>query len=215
MTALAGYLTNIYLTATTPIAFTDLALTDSGDHINFQAANNATQRYWDPDVVITVQTSPDGTTWTTITNYIARFCGGKITLPSALSGATPSVRVSGSYLPTSFLGNAKSIDLKIQEDIVDTTTFQNPPSPWKTKLSLLGDNDISISKWWIDTAFLGYLSHRCVLTVYPDAASTTAPNQRYECFAYLKGDSIKIAINAVTEETLDFTQSGSLNYYTN
>lgn len=213
MTALAGYVTNIYLSATSSLAFTNLALVDSGDHINFQAANNSAQRYWDRKVPIVVQTSPDGATWTTITNYQALFCGGRIELPSALSGATPSVRVSGNYKALSFLGYAKSVDLKPQIDIADITTFQNPPSPWKQKLALLGDNDISLSKWWIDTSLLAYLGNECVIVMYPNAASISKPNQRYECFALLKGDSIKFAINAVTEETLDFTMNESLNYY--
>jgi|SRR5579859_790502 len=213
MPALPGYLTNIYLSATSSTPFTNLMLVDSGDHINFQAANNNPQRYWDPTVALTVQTAPDGVTWTTITNYVALYCGGKITLPSALAGATPSVRVSGSYKAISFLGAAKSADLKTQADVADVTSFKNPPSPWKDKLTLLADADISLSKWWIDTTFIGYLDNLCVIAIYPNAASGTNPNQRYECYALMKGDSIKFAVNAVIEETLDFTISGSLNYY--
>jgi hypothetical protein len=214
MAALPGYVANIFITATSSSSFTNLVLVDSGDHQTFQAANTEGKRYWDPTVALTVQTTINGGgAWNTVTSYNVLYCGGRITLPSALTG-TPGVRVSGSYLPVSFLGNAKSIELKVQGEIVDITSFQSPPVPWKEKLFTLADVDIALSKWWVDTVFFAYLSQRCVIVAYSNVSpSSLTPNQRYEGFAYLKSEALKFVENNVDTEDLDFTTDGPFSYY--
>lgn len=209
MVALPGYLTQIYLSSSTSVPLTTIALTDSGDHTTFALSNTALNRYWDPAYPLTVQTSPDGTNWTSTTAYTARYCGGLITLSTALTGSAPGVQVSGRYFAVSFLGNAMSIDIKPQVDVIEQTSFTNPPSPWKTKLGGQAGSDISLSKWWVDTSFLGYFGNRLVIIAYSGAN----PNQRYECYAFIKDEAIKLVVNNADTDDLNFTADGQVYYY--
>jgi hypothetical protein len=212
MGALPGYLASVWLTPTTgSVAFTNLNLVDSGDHKTFNVTVNDAKRYWDPSVALTVQTAPDGSTWTTAnpSTYTVRYVNGQVVFASAVTGGTPSARVSaGNYFPLSFLGDAKSVNLKPQLDVQDVTTWQNPSVGWKTKLALLGDVDISLGKYWVDTTFLGYLGNRLVVVAY-DGEN---PNQRFECFAFMKDESIKIAAKDPIGDDISFVSDGAVYF---
>ena len=210
MGALAGYLAQFWLAAQPNITFTNLALTDSGDHKTFALSVSDPKRYWDPSASLTVQTAPDGSTWTTASpsTYVVQYVGGKVTFASVVTGGTPSARVSGKYLALNFLGDAKTIDIKTQSDLIDATVFTNPPNPWKVKVATLGDNDITLGKWYIDQTFLGYLGNRIVIAAY----NGRNPQQRLECFAFMKSESIKIAEKDLQSEDLDFTSDGAIYY---
>jgi hypothetical protein len=208
MAALAGYLASLYITGTTSVAFTNVAMTDSGDHKTF-TISDATKRYWDLTQPVTVQTAPDGVTWTTVTTgFTIQYVGGKVVFSAAITGATPSCRVSASYFAYSFLGNAKTVDITISNTTEDITTFVTPPSPWKTKLANLSEATIKIGKYWLDTSFMGYLGNRCVVVAYSGAN----PNQRYECYAFLKQDSMKLDVSKVVTEDLDFESDGAIYF---
>ena len=208
MAAIASYNAQLYITSMPSVSFSNIALTDAGDHKTFSISDQ-TKRYWDIAQTITVQTSPDGTTWSTVTSgFTIQYVGGKILFSSPVSGGTPSCRVSAYYMPYSFLGYAKNAEVTAQLGIEDVTAFQNPPSAWKTKLATIGETSIKLGKWWIDATFASYLQNRCVVSIYSGANS----NQRYECYAFLKQDSIKIAVDKVIEEELDFESDGTLYY---
>jgi hypothetical protein len=210
MTALPGYLAGIWLAVQPSITFTNLVLTDSGDHIHFSLSETDIHRYWDPDVALAVQTAPDGSTWTTAnpSTYTVQYVGGMITFASAVTGGTPSARVSGKYMALAFIGDAKTVDIKTQLDVMDSTVFTNPPVPWKTKVATLGDSDVSLGKWHVDTSYLGYLSQRLLLSLYNGRNA----QQRYECFALMKDDSIKISEKDLTSEDLSFTSDGAIYF---
>lgn len=210
MGALAGYLAGIWLAVQPSITFTNLALTDSGDHIHFSMSETDIHRYWDPTATLTVQTAPDGSTWTTAnpSTYTVQYVGGKIVFASAVTGGTPSARVSGKYMALAFIGDAKTVDIKAQLDVMDATVLTNPPSPWKTKVATLADSDISLGKWLIDTSYLGYLSQRLVLSLYNGRNA----QQRYECFAFMKDESIKISEKDLISEDLNFTSDGAVYF---
>lgn len=204
MAALAGYLAQLYITGITSISFTNVALTDSGDHKTF-TISDPTKRYWDIIQTITVQTSTDGSTWTTATSgFNIQYVGGKVVFAAPVTGATPSCRVSAFYFAYSFLGNAKTVDITIQNTIEDITTFTNPPVPWKVKQANLSEAAIKIGKYWIDASFAPYLANRCVVVAYSGAN----PNQRYECYAFLKQDGMKLDVSKVVIEDLDFEADG-------
>src|SRR5437660_1134421 len=131
MAPLPGYLASIWITPTSSTSFTNLNLVDSGDHKKFSVPVNDPKRYWDPKATLTVQTAPDGSTWSTATvgTYTVQYVNGTITFASVVSGGTPSARISvGSYFALSFLGDAKSVDVKPQIDVQDATVFTNPSS---------------------------------------------------------------------------------------
>ena len=210
MGALAGYLAGIWLAIQPSITFTNLALTDSGDHKTFSMSVSDIHRYWDPTAALTVQTAPDGSTWTTqpASAYTVQYVGGKVTFASVVTGATPSARVTGKYLALAFIGDAKTVDIKTQLDVMDSTVWTNPPVPWKTKVATLGDNDISLGKWWVDTSYLGYISNRLLLSMYNGRNA----QQRYECFAFMKTESIKITEKDLISDDLNFTSDGAIYF---
>ncbi|HEX3640201.1 MAG TPA: hypothetical protein VHV10_02805 [Ktedonobacteraceae bacterium] len=211
MAPLPGYLAGIWLTPTTSTSFTNLNLVDDGTHKVFTVPVNDPKRYWDPASALVVQTAPDGSTWTTATvgTYTVQYVNGKITFPSIVTGATPSCRISsGKYFALSFLGDAKSVDVKAAVDVMDATVFTNPPTAWKTKVATLADADITLAKWYLDITLFPYLSNRAVIAVYDGQNA----NQRLECFAFMKSESIKIAVKDLTSEDLDFTSDGPLYY---
>jgi len=211
MAPLPGYLASVWITPTSSTSFTNLNLVDSGDHKKFSVPVNDPKRYWDPAAAFVVQTAPDGSTWSTATvgTYTVQYVNGTVTFNSAVTGGTPSARISsGKYFALSFLGDAKSVNVKAQLDLHDATVFTNPPSPWKTKVATLADTDIALGKWWIDTTFLAYLGNRCVIVAY----NGQNVNQRYECFAFLKSESIKIAVKDLISDDLDFTSDGPLYF---
>lgn len=207
MAALAGFRASVYITSTPSLAFTNEAFTDAGDHKTY-TITNAAKRYWDNTQALTVQTAPDGVTWTTVTTgFTVNYCGGVVTFTNAVAGATPSVRVSGSYFPYSLFGDAKSVDLTTTLDILDVTTFSS--GGWKQKLASLVTAQYKLSRWWVDHFFVNALTNktRLVISVYTGANA----NQRYDAFAYLKGDGIKFDVKSAHEESLDFEVDGQLN----
>lgn len=208
MAALAGYKASVYITSTPSLAFTNEAFTDAGDHKTYTITNSA-KRYWDNTVALTVQTAPDGVTWTTVTTgFTVNFCGGVIVFTSAITGATPSVRVSGSYFPYSLFGDSKSVDLTISADVLDVTTFSS--GGWKQKLGSLADATYKLSRWWVDSFFLNAINNktRLVISTYSGANA----NQRYDAFAYIKSDGIKFDVKNAHDESIDFDVDGPITF---
>lgn len=207
MGALAGYKASLYATTTPSVAFTNEAFTDAGDHKNYTISNSV-KTFWDNATALTVQTSPDAIVWTTVTvGFTVNYCGGIITFASAVTGATPSCRVSGNYLPYSLVGDAKEVDVTVTLDILDSTSFNT--TGWKTKTASLVGAEMKVNKWWIDLFYVTALatSRRMVLSAYSGANA----NQRIQGFGYIKDDSLKVAINALVEESLTFDIDGVLS----
>lgn len=205
MVALAGYKAKIYATTTPSVAFTNEAFTDSGDHKTF-TITNAAKRYWDNTAALTIQTTTDGTTWTTTTAYVAQYCGGVIILNVALVGASPGVRASGSYLPYSTVGSATSVEISHMLDILDSTSFDD--GGWKTKVASLVGSEYKLSHWYIDTFFTDIITNktRFVLSAYSGANA----NQRYDAFGYIKSDSLKFAVKNLNSEDISFETDGQV-----
>lgn len=210
MSALAGYKANIYATTTPAVAMTNEATTDAGDHKTF-SITNAVKRYWDDTQAISVQTSPDGVTWTTVTSgFTIQYVGGTIVFTNAVTGATPSVRVSsGFYLPYSLIGTATSVDITHTIDILDSTTFSS--GGWKTKVASLVGSEYKFNRWWVDHFFVTALDlkTRFVLSAYSGANA----NQRFDAFGRIKQDAIKTAVNALISEDLTFDVDGAVYAY--
>lgn len=206
MTAIPGYKAKIYATTSPSLSFSNEAFTDPGDHKTF-TITNASKRVWDAIQPLTVQTSPDGTTWSTITSgFAVNFAVGQILLVNALSGTTPSVRVSGSYFPYSLIAEAKSVDITSSVEIIDVTTLNS--DGWKKKIAGLADGQYKLSKWWIDHFFVDALAThtRLLLSAYSGANA----NQRFDAFGYIKQDSLKFATTGAITEDLDFETDGPI-----
>lgn len=205
MGALAGFKADVYLAAGPGVPITNEATTDAGDHKTFSITNQA-RRYLDKDTAVVVQTSPDGSTgWTTVTSgFVLHYVGGYVVFDTAITGATPSVRISGAYLPYSVAGSAKSVEINNDVNLEDSTTFAD--NGWMTKIATLAGSSIKLSQWFVDSFYLDNIGKRLVVSAY----SGRNANQRIEAFAFMKSDSIKFAVDALEEESLDFDVDGKV-----
>src|ERR1041385_1567427 len=99
MAAIAGYKADLSIASGVGTTFSNEA-TSTADLTTYQITD-VTKRYWDLTTALTVQTSPDGVTWTTVTNgFQVGYAGGLIIFPAAQAVGT-QVRVSGKYLAIS------------------------------------------------------------------------------------------------------------------
>lgn len=206
MTALTGTQADLYMASGTSVTFTSEVMTDSGDHQTYKVATgNTAHRYWDDQSALTIQTSPDGTTWTTVTtNFTVRYVGGVVTFTTV--DATRQVRASGKYLPISQIGQAYDWELSPTVNILDTSTFGN--GGWKTKQAGLHDATAKASRYFLDGTFFGLLGSRFVVIFYPNFSAGT----RFEAYAWLKSDPTKVGVDALIDEELDWEIDGSIYY---
>jgi len=114
--ALRGYLA-LVKAASTPIAFTDEATTTADDTIYVIA--NATKLLWDLDTAIVVE---DAATPTTEAYTLSRLTG-KITFGSIDAGRV--ITVTGAYVATTTVAEAKSFSFNGSVDALDSTKFQD------------------------------------------------------------------------------------------
>lgn len=206
MAALAGYKASAYVSTGVSTAMTNEAMTDVGGlHTTYSITNQA-HRYIDPSVPVVVQTSPDGSTWTTVTvGYTLQPVIGTVVFAVAVTGGTPSCRLlSASWLTVSQAIQAKSIDVTPSQNIMDISTFAT--GAWKVKLVGIGEATIKLSQWWVDNFYLNALGTLMVVTAYSGANA----NQRLECYAYMKTDGIKLDIANPVEESIDFESHGAM-----
>src|SRR5579885_417352 len=114
MSAISGYKASLLITSGSSLSLTDEATTDAGDHKTF-TVTNAAHRFLDPNASYTIQTAPDGSTWSTVTTGFTIYYGaGAIVFTNAVSGGTPSCRIhAGNYFVSSLLGFANTTDISL------------------------------------------------------------------------------------------------------
>lgn len=206
MTALVGYNADLYMASGVGVTFTDEVMTDSGDHETYNVAvGNTAHRYWDDTSALTIETSPDGVTWTAATagTFTVRYCGGVVTFTTV--DATRQVRASGKYLAISQIGQAYNWELSPTANIYDVSVFG---TGWKQKVSGLKDASAKASRYFLDGTFFNLLGSRFVIIFYVAFSAGT----RFEAFAWLKSDPTKVGVDAVIDEELDFELDGPAYY---
>lgn len=114
--ALKGYLALVKV-ASTPIAFTDEA-TSTSDNQTY-TITNATKVLWDLDTAVVVE---DATVPTTEAYTLSRLTG-TITFDSVDAGRV--ITVTGAYVATTTIAEAKSFSFSGASDALDTTKFQD------------------------------------------------------------------------------------------
>lgn len=217
--ATAGYQAGLFIASPASVSMTNEAMTDSGDHTTFNVTNEA-HGCWDGSQAFTVQTAPDGSTWSTAnpSTYTIHYAIGQVVFNSAVSGATPSCRINaGFYFPISFLAGVTSIDTTASGTALDTTTMQFPSSAWKTFIAGINSATLKLACLWVNAAtFLTHLTSAdtLVLKIYPNTTNAPA-GARYQGYGVLTSDAIKSAQSAVNTEDIDFVVNGQLYYVSN
>lgn len=216
MSGLHGKHSQIILTSSPSLSFTNLALQDKGDHKTFFVSTaNAAKRYWDAGQTLTFQTSPDGTTWTNATPASVRTLSGSITFTSAVTGGTPSARVSvGHYFPWGALAWvsewAPDVDRDMKEDTRQTTT--STPTKVRTYVPGLLGGSFKLTGFVVDDT----TSHLALAaTDTPLIASMVVDvvtGARLECAGFLTKDSVKVNVDDLESEELDFQATGQIYF---
>ena len=120
--ATAGYNSQVLIASLPSVAFTNEATTTS-DRTTY-TISNAAHRYFDKSVPVVTQTSPDGTTWTTVTVGFQLFrANARVVFTSQQPVGTQVRFQSGNYFPYAQLAEAAMCDVAFKLNAEDTTTF--------------------------------------------------------------------------------------------
>lgn len=207
---LTGLNGDVYITGSS-VAFTNEAMTDSGDETTYYITNTS-KRFWDDSVSFTVQTSPDGVTWTTqsVSTYTIQYVGGAVIFHSAQAGGT-QCRVSGSYLTASQAALAYSWELSPARKMNNYVIFG---STWEGNVPSTGNMSVKVARYWSDAAFASALTAntKLVLVLFVDSTIGTL-GARWEAFAFLKETPQKTPVDALVTEDATFQITGQPFYY--
>lgn len=196
--ATAGYSSSVLLTAQPSISFTNEATTDAGDHMTYTITNQA-HRYLDKGTTPIIQTSPDGTTWTTVTSGLVLKYVGAIVVFTVANPAGTQVRISnGKYFAYSTLVEAASAEFAPKVDMEDVTCFNT--SGTKTFLPTLMEGTLKVKTWWTGVNRANNLTNRDLLVV----AYVTPANNRYEGYCYVSDTSLKAEVKGAIPEDVTF-----------
>ncbi len=216
MSAIAGFAAAVLITSQPSIALAaNFALVDSGDHTTFAVSTgNAAYRYWDKATAMTFQTSPDGSTWTTVAPASIQYVGGKVTFGSAVSGGTPSARVTaGNYYPWAVLANVTDWSFDGERTFADSTTLSGDGaggagSPFKVFTPLLLTGTFTLNKFWVPESSIGFVADMTAATPLIISGYEQTGN-RYEGYCFDKKLSLKTSVDKLVEESVEFQLSGS------
>lgn len=202
MGAISGKIGSIYMkTDAVATAFTDEAMTNSGDNTVYYITNKA-KRYWDKNTAVTVEVDavPE-------TDVVIDYVGGRITFNTPLAG-TEAVTVSGAYWTVSEVAGFYNWSLDLASDMEDSTTFQS--NGWREFTPTLKGFTVSAEAYWQNGDFLGRLAEEVVISLYVNEASDI----RYEGYAYITSTSVEAGAEGLVEESVEYTGNGELYYYT-
>src|SRR5258708_37235189 len=122
--ATAGY-NSAALTHSLPSVALSNEATTTSDRTTY-TISNAAHRYFDKSVPVFTQTSPDGTTWTTVTVGFQLFrANARVVFTSQQPVGTQVRFQSGNYFPYAQLAEAAMWNVAFKLNTEDTTTFQS------------------------------------------------------------------------------------------
>lgn len=207
MAVFTGQTADIYL-ASGSMALTHEAMTDSGDHTNYQVTN-AAKRVLDYATTQQISTSTDGVTWTVqaASLYTLNGLTGTVTFNSAQSSSTLARIESGAYLPIAVIAQATDWTLSISADMKDVSVLG---SDWKKQIYAMRSATVQFNKWWEDSFYLGLLTAGSIFVIKLDADNVN--NRSYMCYAQIQNDSIKTVNDSPVSEAINCTVLGKPIY---
>lgn len=196
--AIAGYNSQVLVTSQPSVSFTNEATTDSGDHKLYTITNQA-HRYLDKNTVPIVQTSPDGTTWTTVSSgFTLYYVNARVVFTSAQTAGT-QVRISnGKYFAVAQVGEAASADFSAKMDTVETTLFNTTGT--KNFLPTLLNGTLKCGTFWANTARINNLTAQDTLVV----SFQTPTGARYEGYCFVSDSDLKTDVKSAVTEDVTF-----------
>ena len=155
-----------------------------------------------------------GQAFTTISaGFTLQYVGGKVVYTAAQPVGT-YVRVSGKYKAYAAIANATGWGADVSRDEKENTTMTTTSTPviWRTWQMGMLDGTFTLTEWWIDDTYFELLDDDASMIAALVLDVTT--NARLECEVLMKKESIKIALDALDEESLDFRINGPVYFLT-
>jgi hypothetical protein len=207
MAVVKGKLSDVYITSGAAIGMVNEPLTADGTR-KIYTVTNPVKRYWDPATPLVFRQSLDsGATWNPVVPDGVQNVGGVVTFLVARQAA-PAAQIqvtSGSYLPYAKVAGGHEWDLNPQVALLDATTF-GMTSHFYVQTQV-ADGTATVKRFYQDDAMRSLLGGRLVLVLYVDASGQPA-GPRYEMFARLKQDALKVPVAGLEEEDLSFDIDG-------
>lgn len=200
MAVVAGFQSSFLVTSQPGVAFTNEATTTS-DRITY-TLSNAAKRYLDKSVAPVIQTSPDGTTWTTVTTGFTLFrCNARVVFVVAQPVGTQVRFVSGNYLPYTTLGEAATCEFVGKMEMLPADVFQGA-SGTGSKVFVPGTltGTMKTNTWWLNQTRVNSVFARDLLVV----SFVTASLNRYEGYCYAQDCNIKANSKSLVGQDLTF-----------
>ncbi|GAB7388997.1 hypothetical protein BSNK01_28350 [Bacillaceae bacterium] len=206
--AISGVLGGVFAQQGAAQPFTQETMTDvDGNGVRFRI-DDVTKRYWDKKMPVIVETSPDGTNWTTVpaSEYRVEYVGGHVVFKTARPGET-QVRVSGACFNVMQIGGFFEWSLDFERETEDVTTFDF--DGWAESVPTSISASGSASRYWaVSNEFFELLGKEVILVLYVDRST----NRRYEGYFILTGHSVETPSDSFIEEQLDFESAGEVYY---
>lgn len=205
MSATAGWKARVRVPGVA-VALTNEATTANGARTQYQITN-AVKRVLDPQIAVVVQTSPDGTTWSTAAGYTLNRLTGTVTFGSAQAAGTQIRIQSGSYLPLTSVAGSHGYSWTLTAAQLDASDFDGlAASAGFASSKLTGQFDASgtLNQWYQgDPFFTNALVNATVLVLelMPDR-SASVPDLLV--WALLDKQQLQAALTAVGDSTIDW-----------
>lgn len=199
-TPTAGINGDVYVAALPSLAQTnDTMLNPSGDLTTFVA--NASV-FWDKTQMLTVQTSPDNSTWTTQSNYTVKWPIGTVVFATAVASGT-YVRASYYYFNMSQVDGANKWTLTLKGNIVNTTPFQ-ANGAWEIQTPTTQSGAGQIDAWRTDSLLESEFGSLSLLQLWINEAS----GYHWQLYARITGVDPAVDAARVNTQTIRFTLEG-------
>jgi hypothetical protein len=212
MTAIHGRKAQVLLTSSPSLSMTNQALTNSGDNTTYTMTGTPARRYWDRTATFTFETSTDGSTWTPATPVSVRYINGRVTFSGAVGGTHQARIASGKYWPYAAVVEAREWTPDIARDVKESTvmTTNNTPTQWRTFIGGLLDGSFKLSQWLADDTYFQKVSSETVMIA--GLVIDVTSGARLDCECLITKDSLKIMLDDLEEEDLEFKITGPVYF---
>lgn len=208
MAVYSGHRGAIYVQSGAPQTLTNGATTANAARTQYQITD-ASKRFLTRTGTVTVETSPDGVTWTPAvegTDYALQRLGGIVTFASARPVGT-QVRVSGDYWGMVELGQVEEWSLEVSREVHTYVTMRQE---YLGKAYGAGDSKGSFGRLWLDGDLFSRLSagSEIALVLYVSYDDNLA----YALYGLLANLKIESPGDGLVTESVDFEGMGTPYY---
>ncbi len=200
--AVSGLIAAIFVSDPTAesTTFTDLALTDSGDGLTFQAAYG--YRYWDESETLTIYDNGSPVSSGITVNYLQ----GSVTFSASKSGHT--ITATGKrFVPVEVADGYEATVNITNKESEDVSAFSS--GGFSEYILLNGGGVITAQMWYVDNTLVDYILERArVLWMLYYDYSSGGDKKALVGFGYLRKVKIEMAHDAVMKDPFEIVMDG-------